>query len=70
MAITLVKWKLRQLMADKRIGNIELANSLGVHPNTISRWRTVDEMPKVSGAEIDGICKALGCSVADLLGMD
>lgn len=70
MRSALVQWKLRQLMAQKRIGNTDLAKSLNVHPNTISRWKQADEMPKISGAEIDGICDVLGCSVAQLLGME
>jgi DNA-binding Xre family transcriptional regulator len=65
-----VAWKLRQLMAHKRIGNADLAKHLGVHPNTVSRWKQADEMPKVSGAEIDGICGLLDCSVSQLLGIE
>lgn len=69
MRSVLVQWKLRQLMAEKRVSNEVLAKALGVHPNTVSRWKQADEMPKVSGAELDGICAVLGCSVAQLLGM-
>lgn len=70
MALTLVKWKLRQLMADRQISNVELAHAVNVHANTISRWKSVNEMPKISGHEIDLICKALNCTTAQLLGME
>ena len=70
MTITLVKWKLRQLMADRQVSNIELADAVKVHANTISRWKTANEMPKISGHEIDLICRALNCTTAQLLGME
>lgn len=70
MRSVLVQWKLRQFMAEKRVGNAELAKALSVHSNTVSRWKQSDDMPKISGPELDGICKVLGCSVAQLLGME
>lgn len=57
--ICMVKWKLRQLMADRQISNKDLAEAVGVHVNTISRWRSSNEMPKVDGAELNKICRAL-----------
>jgi len=70
MRSLLVQWKLRQIMAEKKVGNVDLAKDLNVHPNTISRWKLADEMPKISGAEIDGICKTLNCSIGQLLGTE
>lgn len=68
--IVMVNWKLRQLMADRRIGNGELAEAVGVHTNTIYRWRMVDEMPKINGEELERLCRALNCSVGQLLGIE
>lgn len=65
---TLVKWKLRALMADRRITNAELSKMVGLHVNTISKWKNSNEMPRISGPEIDKLCEALKCSVFDLLG--
>jgi len=69
MHLTLVDWKLRQIMADRQASNVELAKAVGVHVNTISRWKIANEMPKISGPEIDLICKALNCTTAQLLGI-
>jgi len=46
-------------MADRQISNKDLAEAVGVHVNTISRWRSSNEMPKVDGAELNKICRAL-----------
>ena len=68
--IIMVNWKLRQLMADRRIGNVELAVAVGVHANTIGKWKAVDEMPKINGEELERLCRALNCSVGQLLGIE
>lgn len=68
MLITcLVKWKLRQLMADRQISNKVLAEMVEVHPNTVSRWRSSNEMPKVDGSELNRICSALNCELWELI---
>jgi putative transcriptional regulator len=63
----LIRWKLRELMARKKKTNQEVADVLQKHWTTISRWRTSDEMPKIDGAELDGLCKALDCQLLDLI---
>lgn len=63
----LVRWKLRQLMADRQISNKDLAEMVGVHPNTISRWRSANEMPKVDSSEVTKICNALNCELWELI---
>lgn len=68
MVKTLVKWKLRAIMADRHMTNERLAELVKVHVNTISKWKNANEMPKISGSEIDGLCGALNCTVFDLLG--
>jgi putative transcriptional regulator len=68
VATELVKWKLRAIMADRQITNAELAHKVGLHVNTISKWKNVNEMPRISGSELDELCAALKCTVLDLLG--
>lgn len=63
----LIKWKLRQLMADRQVSNKDLAEIVGVHPNTISRWRSENEMPKVDSSELTKICGALKCELWELI---
>ena len=63
----LIRWKLRELMARKKKTNQEVADVLQKHWTTISRWRTSDEMPKIDGSELDGLCKALDCQLLDLI---
>ena len=63
----LVKWKLRQLMADRQISNKILAELVSVHPNTISRWRSTNEMPKVDSPEVTKLCNALNCELWELI---
>ena len=67
-------WKLRQIMADKKITNQELSKKLKVitgretHPVTISRWKQVDIMPKIDGIDLDALIQALGVDRGTLLG--
>lgn len=63
----LIRWKLRELMARKKKTNQEVANVLQKHWTTISRWKSTDEMPKLDGAELDGLCKALQCQLWELI---
>jgi DNA-binding Xre family transcriptional regulator len=63
----LIHWKLRELMARKKKTNQEVAEMLNKHWTTISRWRTSDEMPKIDGADLEGLCKALDCQISDLI---
>lgn len=63
----MIRWKLRELMARKKKTNQEVADVVQKHWTTISRWRTSDEMPKIDGSELDGLCKALDCQLLDLI---
>lgn len=72
--IAMSVWRLRQIMADKRITNQQLADKINaitgknVHTVTISRWKNVDVMPKINGTELDAIVTALGVTRNELLG--
>lgn len=58
---SVVRWKLREVMARRRITNKALAIELDVHPTSISRLRTQDVLPEIGGEVlgrlIDGINK-------------
>ncbi len=59
--MSVVRWKLREVMARRRITNKALALELDVHPTSISRLRTQDVLPEIGGEVlgrlIDGINK-------------
>ncbi len=59
--MSVVRWKLREVMARRRITNKALAMELNVHPTSISRLRTQDLLPEIGGEVlgriIDGINK-------------
>lgn len=58
---SIVRWKLREVMARRRITNKALALELDVHPTSISRLKTQDVLPEIGGDVlgrlIDGINK-------------
>jgi len=62
-----LKWNLRQLMADRKVKNKDLAEALGVHWTSISRMKSADEMPRIDGESLATICKVLKCRLADLV---
>ena len=59
--MSVVRWKLREVMARRRITNKALALELNVHPTSISRLRTQEVLPEIGGEVlgqlIDGINK-------------
>jgi DNA-binding Xre family transcriptional regulator len=67
-------WKLRQIMADKKLSNEEVASRMRERTGrktfwtTISRWKQLDVMPKIDGTDLDALVAALECKRDDLLG--
>ncbi|MBW4505186.1 MAG: helix-turn-helix transcriptional regulator [Scytonematopsis contorta HA4267-MV1] len=62
-----IRWKLNEVMARKRVRNKDLAEDLGITENSVYRLRKVDEMPRLSPERLNGICKALNCQPGELL---
>ena len=62
-----VRWKLRQLMSDRKMTNRELSDLIGKHENTISALKQYDEMPRVDGQLLSKLCKSLKCELWDLI---
>ena len=54
-------------MARKKITNRELAKRLGLHETSVARLKAGDTMPRIDGATLENICRALGCQPGDLL---
>ena len=57
--------RLRRLRKKSGLSQEQLAEKIGVHNNTISRWETEIDTPKT--LHIKALAKALGVSEADLL---
>lgn len=74
--ISLITWRLRQLMTDRKIAVGDLAKELGISRTALTNLRG-DKMPRISGERINQIIVALNCLIpaeedpigaADLLG--
>lgn len=62
-----IRWKLREVMARKKITNRDLAKEMDMHEGSISRLKAADEMPRLDGKTLERLCEALGCDLEDLL---
>lgn len=67
---TAMKWRLRVMAAEHKVSNRKIAAALEVHETTVSRWKTADEMPALTQRQIETIARVVGCSEAELLGLD
>jgi DNA-binding Xre family transcriptional regulator len=75
-----VRWKLREVMARRRIKNDALASEMGIHKATVSRWKAEDVLPPLGNAEIVAICNAItrltqdktlgSCTLFELIGIE
>ncbi len=54
-----VVWKLREVMARRKVSNKALAEKMGIHPTNISRIKAKDTLPAIGSEEIDHYIKAL-----------
>lgn len=63
-----IKWNLAYVMLDRNIKTGDLASSAGLHPGTISKLKSLREMPKrLDKTTLDKLCQALKCEPGDLL---
>lgn len=63
----MIRWKLNEVMAQKRIRNKDLAEALDITENSVYRLRKTDEMPRLTPERLNGICEVLKCQPGDLL---
>ncbi|MEM9264562.1 MAG: helix-turn-helix transcriptional regulator [Cyanobacteria bacterium P01_F01_bin.13] len=63
----MIQWRLRHVMADRQMTNKTLADLMGVHATSISNMKRRDDMPRIDGATLNGLCNALNCGPWDLI---
>lgn len=54
-----VLWKLRAVMADRKITNRALAQELGMNPVSISKLKNNDQLPEIGGEALAKLCEAI-----------
>lgn len=62
---TLIRWKLKEVMARYDITGVALAQELGVSNNTISSLRRAKTMPRLDGNQLDILLSALNLLAKD-----
>jgi putative transcriptional regulator len=68
-----VFWKLRAVMADRKITNKALAEELGMNPVSISKLKNNEQLPEIGGEALGNICLAItklsskDCTPEDLI---
>lgn len=76
LSATSVGWKLREVMARRKITNKALADELGIHQTTVSRLKTQDVLPEIGGSMLGQIIDAINnlskdsygaCDLSDLI---
>ncbi len=56
---TLIRWRLREVMARYHIKAVDLAKEMGISANAISNLRKSDTMPRLDGDSLNKLCNAL-----------
>lgn len=59
-------WRLRSLMARRKMSNEQLAKLIGQGCRTADRWRSTSELPPIGEGALHKLCQALDCSPSDL----
>ncbi|WP_199349794.1 helix-turn-helix domain-containing protein [Nostoc flagelliforme] len=67
METMVIRWKLNEVMAQKRIRNKDLAEAIGVTATSVHRLRKTDFMPRMLPERLNAICRYLQCQPGDLL---
>lgn len=62
-----IRWQLRQIMADRRMTNTALAEILGISRQAIGDMKNRDDMPRIDGQTLNSLCNALDCQPTDLI---
>ncbi len=59
LSVGKVRWKLRTVMADRKITNKALAQELDMNPVSISKLKSNDDLPEIGGDALAKICEAI-----------
>jgi putative transcriptional regulator len=63
-----IKWKLNQIMFERKIKNKDLVAATGLHINTISKLKNCRTMPdRLDRNTLEKLCKALKIQPGELL---
>ena len=64
-----IRWKLRAVMADKKMSATRLAELLGVNRVTVSNWAGSAQVPDFRGTNerLNSFCMYLDCTPHDLI---
>lgn len=60
-----LKWKLRHLMRERKISNKKLAESIGIHRNTVLLLKE-DQPTMIRMKHLESLCHVLECQPSDL----
>ena len=66
---TMIRWKLRSVMADRKMTGVKLAKLMGLNRVTVSGWANSDEIPNFADTNgtLDSLCRHLNCTPSDLI---
>ncbi|MCT7981575.1 helix-turn-helix domain-containing protein [Laspinema olomoucense] len=53
------RWRLNEVLARYRVGTGELADQLGYVPQSVSKLKAKDTMPRIDGDTLAAICTAI-----------
>jgi len=63
-----VKWKLNQIMFERKLKNPQVSEMTGLHTNTISKLKNLREMPdRLDKKTLNALCRALEIQPGDLM---
>jgi DNA-binding Xre family transcriptional regulator len=65
---TLIKWRLKEVMARHDIKAGDLAKCMGVSHNSVANLRRAKTMPRLDGESLNRLCNALNSLAQDLEG--
>ena len=65
----MIRWKLRTVMADRKMSATKLAQLVGVNRVTVSGWANSDAIPNFENAngKLNDLCFYLECRPEDLI---
>ncbi len=63
----MLRWKLFEMMGQRRITNRRLAQLTGLHEATISRLKNAETVDRIDSQTLVALCKALECTPNDLI---
>jgi DNA-binding Xre family transcriptional regulator len=66
MSQTLIKWRLREVMARYNIKAIDLAKQMKLSANAVSNLRQSKTMPRMDGGSLNNLCNALNALASEL----